>query len=263
MSRAHARLAGNFGDDMSSLTFAARSTDLGGPCESTAFDAHALTVPHNAERIQGGATPLLVPDTVDRAADDAHSITRLDGTINGAMSSLTFGARSTDRGDPTKDDVMGVRANAVLPSAGSAQQEASPFGKRILVCVIVAVAPEDTQRLGSVGVDVHTVHSFGQATTSKGVLMQIKTMLRQGRVIWLHGQIQKAALGEVDMDHTDLSFGTSGRDTVDDPILGQAMVLHTFRAAAASQIRPGIYAAGGTGHLDGLGHCGPRGTESR
>ena len=191
MSRAHARLAGNFGGDRSSLTSTARSTDLGGPCESTACDAHALIVPHIAVRIQEEATPSQAPGTVVRTANDAHFITRLDGKLNGAMSPLTFGARSTDHGGPLKEDVMGVRANAVLPSAGSVQQEASPLGKRIFVCLNVNVSLEDSQWLGSIGVDVHIVHSFGQAIAPKSVLLQIKAMLRQGRVIWLHGQIRK------------------------------------------------------------------------
>ena len=62
----------------------------------------------------------------------------------------------------------------------------------------------------------------------------------------------EAALGKADLVHTGLPLGTSSQDTLDDPISGQTMVPHTFRAAAASQIRPDIYAAGGTGHLDAL-----------
>ena len=64
--------------------------------------------------------------------------------------------------------------------------------KRIFVCLNDFVSPTDEARLNSAGIVVQRICKFGRMATPLSALSSVKTWIRQGRVVWLHGVLHRA-----------------------------------------------------------------------
>ena len=64
--------------------------------------------------------------------------------------------------------------------------------KRLFVCLNALVSPSDEARLNSAGIVVQRIRKFGCMATPLSVLSSVKTWIRQGRVVWLHGVLHRA-----------------------------------------------------------------------
>ena len=62
-------------------------------------------------------------------------------------------------------------------------------GKRTAVFLNVALLPHQADRLRAQGVTALTVQRFGAFQEPVSTLMQVKRLIREGRVVWLHGRV--------------------------------------------------------------------------
>ena len=63
--------------------------------------------------------------------------------------------------------------------------------KSIFLCLNSSVSPAEVQRLQTAGRTVQIIRRFGQAITPLNVPAEIKSLIRQGRVVWIHGVIKR------------------------------------------------------------------------
>ena len=128
-----------------------------------------------------------------------HEATKQGGRAATAMSDQ--GCRSTSGSDSTPSAFLKGRAQQPSPSKTDSTQVNSLCGKaptpqttettakRIVLLLNVSLQPQQTAELSRHGVTAVTLQRFGTPLEPTTTLMTAKKLIREGRVVWLHGRV--------------------------------------------------------------------------
>ena len=84
-------------------------------------------------------------------------------------------------------DHLCTTTKAILGEAA----EATTPAKRVFLVLNTSIPAEEVLRLASAGISVHRIQQFGMSNTLPSVLADVKTLIRQGRVVWIYGAVRK------------------------------------------------------------------------